>query len=106
VIELLDRHADELGLPEPRRLEIRERVLRRKASLVADFDALVESLRHEREDNLGVSASPRTRMARTIARAQDAWQRFVIVVLHTRVLRPALRGYRKVLGMLARTRKS
>lgn len=106
LIELLDRHADELGLPGVRKLEIRERVLGRKASLVADFDALVESLRHEREDNLGVAASPRTRMARTIAHAQDAWQRFVIVVLHTRVLRPALRGYRTLLGTLARMRKA
>lgn len=106
VIELLDRHAEELALPDARKLEIREKVLRRKASLVADFDALVESLRHEREDNRGVARTPRTRMARTIAHAQDAWQRFVIVVLHTRVLRPALRRYRSLLAALARTRRS
>src|SRR5690606_28238487 len=80
LVELLDRHADELGLPGPRKLEIREQVLRRKASLVADFDALVDSLREEREDNLGTLAR-RTRMARVAAHVQDAWQRFVIVVL-------------------------
>lgn len=105
IVELLDRHAAELGLPDDRKLDIRERVLGRKASLVADFDALVESLRHEREDNLGVSLTPRTRAARMIAHAQDGWQRFVIVVLHTHVLRPVLRGYRSLLGALARARR-
>jgi hypothetical protein len=106
IIELLDRHADELGLEDARKLDIRARVLRRKASLVADFDALVESLRHEREDNLGVARTPRTRLARALAHVRDAWQRFVITVLHSRVLRPALRGYRSLRGALARVRGS
>jgi hypothetical protein len=105
IIELLDRHADELALSDARRLEIREQVLRRKASLVADFDALAASLRHEREDNLGVALTPRTRAARVLVRARDIWQRFVIVVLHTHVLRPALRGYRAVRGALAHLRR-
>lgn len=105
IVELLDRHADELGLTQARRLEVREQVLRRKASLVADFDALVESLRHERDDNLGVANTPRTALVRAIAHTQDAWQRFAIVVLHTHVIRPILRGYRSLLGALARTRR-
>lgn len=102
IVGLLDRHATELELPDARRLEIREQVLQRKASLVADFDALVESLRHERDDNRGVASTPRSAMVRVIAHAQDAWQRFAIVVLHTHVVRPLLRGYRSVLGALAR----
>lgn len=102
IVELLDRHADELRLPAARRGAIRERVLRRKASLVADFDALVESLRHERDDNLGVATTRRSRTTRALAHAQDTWQRFVILVLHTHVLRPALRGYRRLLGTIAR----
>src|SRR5690606_6741935 len=102
IVGLLDRHATELELPDARRLEIREQVLQRKASLVADFDALVESLRHERDDNRGVASTPRSAMVRVIAHTQDAWQRFAIVVLHTHVVRPLLRGYRSVLGALAR----
>ncbi|MFV8756168.1 hypothetical protein ACNOYE_36935 [Nannocystaceae bacterium ST9] len=102
--ELVDRHARELGLPDDARLDLRERMLRRKADLVTDFDALVESLRHEREDNLGVARTPRARMVRALAHAQDAWQRFAIVVLHTHVLRPTLRAYRGLLRSLARIR--
>lgn len=105
IVGLLDRHATELELPDARRLEIREQVLQRKASLVADFDALVESLRHERDDNRGVASTPRSAMVRVIAHTQDAWQRFAIVVLHTHVVRPLLRGYRSVLGALAWARR-
>lgn len=102
VVELLDRHADELGLSAGRRLQIRDCVLERKSKLVTDFDALVEALRHERDDNLGVAATRRSRIKRTLVHAQDGWQRFVIVVLHARVLRPMLRGYRSLLGARAR----
>lgn len=105
IVGLLDRHAAELELADARRLEIREQVLQRKASLVADFDALVESLRHERDDNRGVASTPRSAMVRVIAHTQDAWQRFAIVVLHTHVVRPLLRGYRSVLGALAWARR-
>lgn len=102
LIQLLDRHADELLLDQPRKLEIRAQMLERKASLVADFDALVEALERERAEKFGIAGAQRTRMARAIDRAKDAWQRFVIVVLHTRVLRPTLRGYRKLRAALAR----
>jgi hypothetical protein len=104
IASLLDRYADELALPEPRKLELRAQLLRRKASLVADFDALVESLRHERDDNFGVADRPRARVTRALAHMQDAWQRFAIIVLHPHVLRPVLRGYRAVLRMLATVR--
>jgi hypothetical protein len=103
--ELVDRYANELALPENARLELQAQLHQRLATLVADFDALVESLRHERDDNLGLTRSPRTRMARAIARVQDAWQRFVIKVLHGHVLRPVLRGYRALLHALARRQK-
>ncbi len=106
VVELLDRHDDELGLAPHLREGVRERVLRRKAGLVADFDAFVESLRHERDDNLGLATSRRSRTERVLAHAQDSWQRFAITVLHGRVLRPALRGYRTLLGTLARTTRA
>jgi hypothetical protein len=103
--ELVDRYADELALPDPARLELQAQLRQRKATLVADFDALVESLRHERDDNLGLASTPRTRIARVIAHVQDAWQRFVIKVLHGHVLRPLLRGYRALLQALARQQK-
>lgn len=103
-VELIDRHARELELPDDRRLDLLERMLARKASLVSDFDALVESLRHEHLDNRGLAGTPRTWVVRAAASARDAWQRFSIVVLHTHVLRPMLRGYRSLLGALARLR--
>jgi hypothetical protein len=105
LIDLVDRHAKELELADDARLELRAQMLSRKASLVADFDALVESLRHERDDNRGVAESPRSRVARMISRVQDTWQRFVIKVLHSHVLRPILRGYRALLSALARRQK-
>jgi hypothetical protein len=105
IVEILDRHAAELALPRARKLEIRSQVLRRKASLVADFDALVSSLRHEREDNRGLARTPRTRLDRLLAHARDRWQRFAIVVLHAHVLRPLLRLYRSLRAVLARVRK-
>ena len=107
LVDLLDQHDDELGLPRVHRAKIRERLLERKARLAADFDALTESLRMEREDNLGLATTPRSRTARFLAHTQDAWQRFSIVALHGHVLRPSLRGYRALLGALARvTHKS
>jgi hypothetical protein len=106
IIELLDRHAEELALPQARKLDIRGQVLRRKASLVADFDALVSSLRLERRDNRGTVRTPRARVDRLLAHARDSWQRFVIVVLHARVLRPLLRLYRSLRAALARVRRS
>lgn len=102
VVELLDRHADELDLPALRRAEIRDRVLRRKASLVADFDRLVEALRDEREHQLAGVGARGWQLRWAVHEARDAWQRFAIVVLHARVLRPALLGYRSMLGRLAR----
>jgi hypothetical protein len=99
---LVDRYAEELELPEATRLELRERMRRRKATLVSDFDALVAALRHEHDDNLGLSSIRRSGLARLADRLRDAWQRFSIVVLHTHVLRPLLRAYRAVLRALAR----
>ena len=104
-VELLDRHTAELGLSDDAHRELSARMFARKASLVADFDALVESLQHERDDNLGVAETPRSGMVRLISHVQDAWQRFVIVVLHAHVLRPILRGYRAVLNFAARARR-
>jgi hypothetical protein len=103
--ELVDRHAQELALADDARLALQTRLRARKATLVADFDALVESLRHERDDNRGVARTPRSRLARLISRVQDAWQRFVILGLHAHVLRPVLRGYRALLRALARRQK-
>lgn len=103
--ELVDRYAEELALPDAARLELRAQLRQRKATLVADFDALVESLRHERDDNLGLAQTRRSRMARVIAHVQDVWQRFVIKMLHGHVLRPVLRGYRGLLRALARGQK-
>jgi hypothetical protein len=103
--ELVDRYADELALTDDARLELQAQLRARKATLVADFDALVESLRHERDDNLGLARTPRSRLARVISHVQDAWQRFVIKILHGHVLRPVLRGYRAVLRVLARRQK-
>lgn len=105
IAELVDRYARELALPEPRRLDLRARVLRRKASLVSDFDALVESLRHEREEALGLATNRRSRLTRTAAHVQDAWQRVAITVLHPHVVRPVLRGYRGALAAIARLRR-
>ncbi len=106
LVELLGRHAAELGLDEERGRDLTSRMLARKASLVANFDALVESLEHERDDNLGVAKSPRSRMVRLLSDVQDLWQRFVIVVLHTHVLRPVLRGFRAVRRFFAQTRRA
>jgi hypothetical protein len=106
LIELVDRYAEELALPDDARQGLRAQVLSRKASLVADFDALVESLRHERDDNRGIAETPRTRLARMASRVQDTWQRFVIKVFHGHVLRPVLRGYRALLAAIARRQKS
>lgn len=103
--ELVDRYADELALPEGDRLELQSQLRQRKATLVEDFDGLVESLRHERDDNLGIAETPRSRLARVAAHMQDAWQRFVIKILHSHVLRPILRGYRAVLHALARQKQ-
>jgi hypothetical protein len=105
LIHLLEVYAEELGLPDDARLELQDQLLLRKSTLVADFDALIESLRHEREDNLGIARTPRSRFARMLAHAQDAWQRFAILVLHGYVLRPILRGYRALLRALARRQK-
>jgi hypothetical protein len=105
VLELVDRYAAELALPDDARLGLRAQLLSRKASLVADFDALVESLRHERDDNRGLAETPRSRPERMIAWVQDTWQRFVIKVFHAHVLRPVLRGYRALLRALARRQK-
>jgi hypothetical protein len=99
IVELLDRYVDELGLPDARRLALHDQVLRRKASLADDFDALVESLRHERDDQRGLAGRRRTPLARMASRARDAWQRLAIEVLHPLVLRPVLRGYRALLRL-------
>lgn len=104
VAEVVEQHAAELGLSADARCELAMRMLERKANLVADFDALVRSLEQERDENLGVGKARRSWLARAVAHAQDAWQRFVIVVLHTHVLRPVLRGYRAALQIAARTR--
>jgi hypothetical protein len=102
---LVDRYADELALPDAARLELQAQLHQRKATLVADFDALVESLRDERDDNLGLAQTRRSRLVRVLAHLQDTWQRFVIKVLHGHVLRPVLRGYRALLRVLARGQK-
>src|SRR5690606_33971910 len=81
VIELLDRHADELELSADQREDIRGRMLRRKATLVADFDRLIDSLRDERDEHFGQAPARRSQMRRVLVLAQDRWQRFVIVVL-------------------------
>jgi hypothetical protein len=99
---LVDLYAEELELPTNARLELREQLRRRKATLVPDFDALVESLRHEHDDNLGLARTRRSGRARLRDRLRDGWQRFAIVVLHTHLLRPLLRGYRALLRLLAR----
>jgi hypothetical protein len=88
VVELLDRHAEELELPADPREDIRGRVLRRKASLVDDFDRLIASLRIERDEEFDRSSASRS------------WVRRALV--HARVLRPALLGYRSLLAALAR----
>lgn len=103
IVELLDRYVDELGLPDARRLALHDQLLRRKASLPADFDALVESLRHERDDLMGVAGRRRAPLARMASHARDAWQHFAIVVLHPLVLRPVLRGYRALLRLTAKS---
>jgi hypothetical protein len=100
--ELVDAYAEELALSETTRLELRARMRRRKATLVSDFDALVESLRREHDDNLGLSRTKRSGRVRLADRLRDAWQRFSIVILHTHVLRPLLRAYRALLRTLAR----
>lgn len=105
IVELINLYAAELELSDDARQRLAERMLARKASLVADFDELIESLEHERDDNFGVAKTPRTYLVRIAADMQDAWQRFVIVVLHARVLRPLLRGYRAVLRLGARMRR-
>jgi hypothetical protein len=102
LVELVGRYADELELLPDKRLELQEQMRRRKATLVADFDALVESLRHEHDVSLGLAKTRRSGRARLRDRLRDGWQRFSIVVLHTHVLRPVLRAYRAFLRMLAR----
>lgn len=99
---LLERYADEVGLDEPSRRDLHERMRRRRRTLVTDFARLVATLVHERDDGLGLALRPRSARERLLTRTRDLWQRFVIVVLHAGLLRPTLRAYRAVLHGFAR----
>ncbi len=101
--DALESYSRALGHSLEQREQLRARVLRRRDSLVSDFDQLVESLIEARELNLAGVPKGRWGVGRMATQAQDAWQRFVISILHTRVIRPALRQYRGVLGAVSRT---
>lgn len=96
---LVNRYCDELALGRERRRELVSRLLRRKRGLPAAFDAFVAELDHDRRVTLGVATSRKTAVEQLAARAQDAWQRLSITVLHDHVVRPSLKAYRAVLGV-------
>ncbi len=81
---LLRRWASEAEVGEDEREAAIEAMRQRHARIVDDFDRLVEGLRRERVG--------RTRRSGWPAREDlwDAWQRFVLLVLHDRVVRPTL----------------
>lgn len=101
---LVERYADELSLPGRERERIVQAVLERQRRIVVDFEALRRSLRHERHEHAGTG--PRRPLHERVAsRLRDAWQRFVVLVLHDRVVRPCLKAYRALLSWLGRSRQ-
>jgi hypothetical protein len=96
---LVERYCDELELPADERRRVVGAVLERQRRIVHDFEALRRSLRGERRELAG--RGPRRPLgSRIAARLQDAWQRFVVLVLHDRVVRPGLLAYRWLLARL------
>lgn len=96
---LLHLWADELQVTPRRRARVIEAMRLRHARIADDFDALIESLRDERYHGPG---RPARRWRRMAARAQDAWQRFAVLVLHDHVVRPILATKRRLLGARSR----
>ncbi|MBL8740127.1 MAG: hypothetical protein JNK04_03500 [Myxococcales bacterium] len=97
--KLVRQYCDELGLPAEKRRDLCERMVRRKRSLPAAFDAFVHDIELERRESLGMVPSRRSMAEQATARVQDAWQRLAITVLHDNVVRPSLKAYRVVLGL-------
>lgn len=95
---LVSRYCEELALGPDRRRDLCARMLRRKRALPAAFDAFVAELDHERRVARGDARSRKTPVEEITSRAQDAWQRLAITVLHDRVVRPSLKAYRALLG--------
>lgn len=98
---LVERYCDELELPAASRDAVVAAVLERQRRLVVDFEALRRSLRRERRELAG-EGPRRPWLERAATRLQDAWQRFVVLVLHDRVVRPGLSAYRALLSVLGR----
>jgi len=98
---LVQRYCDELALPPARSREVVEAVLERQRRIVDDFEAFRRSLRRERRAVAG-QGPKRPMLERAGAKLQDVWQRFVVLVLHDRLVRPGLLAYRFVLSGLKR----
>jgi hypothetical protein len=91
--ELLHRWADEAEVDDVRRQSVIEAMRLRHARIARDFDHFVSELRHERK---AVEGQPRAWSDRAASKVQDAWQRFALLVLHDRVVRPVLSLRRKI----------
>ena len=91
--ELLERWADEAEVDTARRRFVIETMRVRHDRIARDFDRFVAELRHERK---AVKGLPRAWSDRAASQVQDAWQRFALLVLHDRVVRPVLSLRRKL----------
>lgn len=101
VLDLIDTWAtDTQASPELRR-QVTDRLRQRHGSIARDFDAFVASLERERDQ---VRHTTRPLGDRVFSGLRDAWQRLVLLVVHDRIVRPALRVRRWVVRRFADAR--
>lgn len=96
------RYAARLGkTPEESHL-LAERFIDRKRRIVLTFSRLIATLRLDRLRARSATGPTAQRVARTL---QAEWQRFVVQVLHDRVMRGIFRAKKVTLGWLLKARR-
>lgn len=101
LLDLLDAWAVETQAPPELRRRVTDRLRQRHGSIARAFDDFAAGLEHER-DQIRHTTQPVGR--RVISGVRDAWQRLVLLVVHDRIVRPALRLRRWIVRRLADAR--
>jgi hypothetical protein len=99
--DLLDAWAAEAQAPPELRARVTDRLRERHGSIARAFDDFVDGLERERDQ---VRHTTRPLGHRVLSGLRDAWQRLVLLVVHDRIVRPALRMRRWVVRRFASAR--
>ena len=104
VREAIERYGQRLGVSDPARRLLWEKVEVRWRTLNASFERLIASMRLERAEMLSAPSSPVAKVRRGVTRAQDVWQRLLVTVIHEQYIRRFFKLYRNVLAKRAKDR--